>query len=257
MILRDRGLVLSVAAALLFAGTAPARAQEHAETVDASAARPEHQRSQELLREGNDLFRGDRFAEALRAYREAYQRFPSPKLFFNIARCEESLGHRPQAMVNMRAFVKQAVDADPAVRADAEQRIAELKRALAGVDGSALPANAAVSFDGQSVGLTPFGDLLWLEPGAHRVAVERAGKPLWVTTVEGRAGETLALNIPEPMSETPQTPPAGGPEGTSPPQPAAAPRSRWWIWVGLGVLVAGATATVLALKLRCQQTQCE
>lgn len=249
------GVLATVAAALFFVAAAPARAQQSgdggAEAAAGSAAARVH--AQELLQRGNDLFRAGDFAEALRAYGDAHRAFPSAKLFFNIARCEESLGQRPQAVESLHAFLRQAPDADPLVRAEAEKRMADLVRVLAALDVAALPANAAIALDGRTVGLTPLDRPVWMEPGAHRVTVERAGKPLWVTTLEGSAGITVALQL----SDTSPPPPAG-PDATEPqPPPPAAARSRWWIWVGVGLVLASA-ATLIAIKLtECPATMCK
>jgi hypothetical protein len=250
------GVVATMAAALFLVAATGARAQEAgdggAEAATRSAAARSH--AQELLQRGNDLFRAGNFAEALRAYGDAHREFPSPKLFFNIARCEESLGHRPEALENLHAFLRQAPEADPLIRAEAEKRMADLAAALAALDVSALPANAAIAVDGRTVGLTPLDRPIWMEPGAHRVTVERAGKALWVTTLEGSAGATAALQI----SDTSPTAPVGSQVTESQPPPPRPPvRSRWWIWVGVGLVLAGA-ATVMAVKLtECPATTCK
>jgi tetratricopeptide (TPR) repeat protein len=199
------------------------------------------------------LFRAGNFAEALRAYGDAHREFPSPKLLFNIALCEESLGHRPEALENLHAFVRRAPDADPQFRAEAKRRMSDLTAALAAVDVSALPANAAVAVDGRTVGLTPLDRPVWIEPGAHRVSIERAGRPLWVITVEGSAGATVALRVPDTALAEPP-----GPEVTEP-RPAPEPRkSRWWIWVGAGLVLAGAATLLIVIKLNeCPATQCQ
>ena len=62
-------------------------------------------RAQELLEQGNRLFRDGDKREALARYRQAYDVFASPKLFFNIARCEESLGDRTGAIRDFGYFL--------------------------------------------------------------------------------------------------------------------------------------------------------
>jgi len=264
---RGLGLVVPVAACvaatLSFVATPRARAQ----AADAgagspdSAAVPARVHAQQLLAQGNELFRADRFADALTAYREAHRLFPSPKLLFNIALCEQSLGHRAQAMLNLFAFVKQAPDADAPFRAEAERRMAALAAALAAVDISALPPNAKIVVDAQAMGLTPLDRPLWLEPGVHRISVDRPGRPLWVTTLDGKAGALIALTMP-PEVEAPPAPPGGDPGGPGPAPPGEPPpeasflRRTWWIWAAAGLVVAGA-ATLVVIKLReCPASRC-
>ena len=260
MILRGLGLVVPVAAALGLVAAVPARAQS--EEDSGAGAPPAREQAQQLLQQGNELFRGDRFADALHAYREAQRVFPSPKLFFNIARCEESLGRRPQAMLNLYAFVKQAVDADPLVRTEAERRMAQLATTLAAVDVSRLPPNAKIAVDAEAVGLTPLERPLWLEPGPHRVSVDRPGRPLWVTTLDGKAGTLTALELPAlealPAPRSAELGRSGPTPPTEPAPEASFLRRTWWIWAAAGVIAAAATTTVLVIKLReCPATTCK
>jgi tetratricopeptide (TPR) repeat protein len=257
VIFRGLGPVVPVAAALILVAATRARAQ--AEDGGAGAP-PAREQAQQLLQQGNELFRADRFAEALTTYREAQRMFPSPKLFFNIAACEESLGRRPQAMSNLFAFVKQALDADPLVRTEAERRMAQLATTLAAVDVSLLPSNARITVDAEAVGLTPLDRPLWLEPGPHRVSVDRPGRPLWVTTLDGKAGTLTALTVPEaPIPAARDTQEPGGSSAAalaSPPSEASYLRRTWWIWAAAGVLVAGAATLVVVKLLECPATTC-
>ena len=261
MILRGLGLVVPVAAVVVAVLGLVAATQARAQAEDGGAgAPPSREQAQQLLQQGNELFRADRFADALHAYREAQRVFPSPKLFFNIAACEESLGRRAQAMSNLFAFVKQAVDADPLVRTEAERRMAHLATTLAAVDVSRLPPNAKIAVDAEAVGLTPLDRPLWLEPGPHRVSVDRPGRPLWVTTVDGRAGALSTLELPQLESLPAPKPAEPGPSGptslTGPAPEASFLRRTWWIWTAAGVVVAGATTLLVIKLLECPATRC-
>ena len=258
MIFCHRGIAATVAAALVFLAGGGARAQDAGDQREADTA-PARARAQTLLERGNDLFRAGSFAEALRAYSDAHREFPSPKIFFNIARCEESLGHRPQAMESLESFLKQAPDADPQVRAEAQRLRAELAATLATVDVSGLPPNAKLAVDAETIGLTPLERPLWLEPGQHRVSVDRPGRPLWVTTLDGKAGTLTTLKLPEADAEPGlHGGDPGGPGPALPGEPPSEPsflRRTWWIWAAV---VAAGAATLIVLKLReCPATMCK
>jgi tetratricopeptide (TPR) repeat protein len=251
---REIGIHGSVAVAIVCLTLAGPTGAAHAEPSADDSARL---RAQELLERGNELFRAGDMTGALRAYSEAHQAFASPKLFFNMGQCEEGLTHRPAAMRHFNDFLRLTTDAEPRVRAEAETRVAALAKQLLALDLALIAANAAVRIDDQVAGLTPIKQPVWLEPGAHRIAVDRPGRPLWVSSIEGRAGERVSVIVPD-------TPPP--PELPKLPKPMDQPETvahrpvwrRWWFWSGLGLIVAGGAA-VAFIKLRnsCGQTVCE
>jgi len=235
----------------------PALAQNDAGAAgDADATAPARLRAQELLNQGNELFRAGQTPAALRVYREAHRVFPSPKLFFNIGLCEEALDQRGLAMKHFSAFLRQTPDAGAAVRAQAQASVATLAKQLAAVDLGNVDANAAVRIDGEPAGLTPLEQPIWVEPGIHSLSIERPGKLVWVTSIDVQAGSTIVPTIPD---ASPAAIEARQPAPSSPDENANARPlwRRWWFWTALGVLVATGTA-VTVIKLReCHQTVCE
>jgi tetratricopeptide (TPR) repeat protein len=220
-------------------------------------------RAQDLLNEGNLLFRNGDARGALDRYRAAYDAFPSPKLFLNIGLCEEGLGEHAQAMNSYTRFLAEAQETLPAVRAEAEQHMHALEPLLTSIELTGS-ASGVVTLDDAPAGIMPVKTPLWTKPGMHRLSVEQPGKPAWVTTLVGEPGGRLAFEVPEPtvtvapkltLSEATveKTPPPI--ESRSPP-----PRShRWWLWTALGaVVVGGALTTFLILRNRCPATNgCE
>jgi hypothetical protein len=213
-------------------------------------------RAQALLEGGNRLFRAGDLAGALTAYLGAYEVFPSPKLFFNIARCEEELAKNTQAANHFTHFLREAIDADPGDRAYADERVRTLTAALVGIELVGAPPNAAVQVDGVPAGLTPLEQVLWVEPGRHSLSVTPPGRPPWLASVDGKAGSKIALTVPSAppslANEASRNPP---PTLPAHPEPR---RTRWWLWAGIGaVVVGGAVATFLILHNRCPATMCE
>ena len=223
-------------------------------------------RAQQLLQEGNELFWAGHLPEALQLFEEAHRAYPSSKLFFNIARCEEGLDRRARALAHYQRFLREATTGEPLARAEAEQHVSTLSATLVAVELVDAPANAAIQIDGEPAGLTPLDGPLWLEPGTRRLSIDRAGQPLWVTSVTGEAGAKIvvkiavkiALNIPKPElpAANPDTGPGGGgvrsasgeghPDGRS----TSPLRRWWWLWTGLGLAVVGG-ATAIYLMTRC------
>lgn len=221
------------------------------------------QRAQDLLNQGNLLFRNGDARGALDRYRAAYDAFASPKLFLNIGLCEESLGERTQAMNNYTRFLAEAQETLPAVRAEAEQHMQALEPFLTAVELTG-PASGVVTLDGAPAGVMPLKTPLWTQPGIHRLSVEQPGKPAWVTTVVGEPGGRVSLSVPEPKATVSHnlTPPGAIVERPPPPPEPQGnpPRShRWWLWTALGaVVVGGALTTFLILRDRCPATNgCE
>jgi hypothetical protein len=213
-------------------------------------------RAQALLDQGNERFDADDFAAALRLYESAYNVFASPKLLFNMARCEVGLGLRPQAIRHFVRFLSDATDVEPDVLKEAERQVQALGAALVRIDVTGAPAGAAVKIDGVVTALVPLDGPLWAEPGRHAISVDRPGRPPYLSSVKGKAGTTLALNIPDvPVARAPLSEPPPVVE-----QPRRPLTKRWWFWTSLGaVVLGGAAATYLIVREnnRCPATKCD
>jgi tetratricopeptide (TPR) repeat protein len=252
----------SVAAAALFLRAPSAAVAGEIDAGDAGSGARE--RAQELLEKGNALFRAGDFREALARYREAHQAFNSPKIFYNMGLCEENLGEGPRALEHFTTFLREAQDAGPASRADAEVRTTALHARLVLIEVVKVPPNAAIRIDGTPSGLTPLAGPVWLLPGPHRLSVEAVGRPLWLTSIDGKPGETLTLEMPAAIGSAPRPPiPSDLPRPTGPgaaPADGTAERSTarrlWWLWTGLGVVLIGG-ATITYFSLRCPANHCE
>jgi hypothetical protein len=226
------------------------------------------ERAQQLLRDGNEMFWAGRVSEALQAFEDAHRLYPSPKLYFNIARCEAGLQRRARALTHYQQFLREAHEGDPQVRAEAERQVTALIPSVATLELRQVPANAAVRIDGESAGLTPIEGPLWVEPGAHRLSIELAGRPPWIGTVEAKGGETIAVTLPAPEVSTPPAGTGGEAAGRNdgaivaprPPEGAQPSRLRrwWWLWAGIGVaLIGGATAIYLSTRCPVSSGVCE
>ena len=270
--LRRLASCLAVAVGCLVICTQVRADDARAAASDGGAADPTSiARAQQLLHDGNELFWAGRVSEALQAFEDAHRLFPTPKLYFNIARCEVGLDRRARALTHSQQFLRDAHDSDPTVRAEAERQVTALNGRVAALQLREAPPNAAVRIDGEPAGLTPIDGPIWIEPGAHRLSIEAPGRPPWIATVDGRAGETIAVTVPAPEIATPAME-AGGrgaggssdrtdaaivaprpPEGTSP----SYLRRWWWLWAGIAgaALIGGATAVYLST--RCPVSKCE
>ena len=81
-----------------------------------------------LLDEGNRAFSAGDAALALRHFRAAYDRYPSPKIWFNIAEALRALGQLSDAIDSYSRFIDTVGDAVPPARvADARARVSALQ----------------------------------------------------------------------------------------------------------------------------------
>jgi hypothetical protein len=186
---------LAVAWFCLYA--APAAAEE-AEKVQASA----------LLAQGNALFAKGDLIHALAMYREAYARYPSPKLLVNAAAAERELGDLAGAANDLRRFLD-SPDADAALVEHAATDLRALERRVGLLTLNNWPAQATLELDGKPPREPP----LYVKPGAHAVRARALGEETLERTIEVHEGETVDL---------PRLLVASSGRGK-------AKRSRWWV----------------------------
>jgi hypothetical protein len=134
-----RSMVLS-AALLSSVGESAALAQPEANTDD--------RRARELFLTGDTAYAEGRYADALRAFTEAYELSGRPQLLFNLANCYERLGRNADAI---DALEKYLATVDPKDRDPVEGRIVRLKRLEARQDAAGAKNEKERSGEGAPV----------------------------------------------------------------------------------------------------------
>lgn len=136
----------------------------------------EAERAEQLYRRGSEAFESGRYGEALRALRQAFERYPTYRTACTLGQVELHLEHYSNAARHLdycaRSFpesgskrvLRRVVDG----LADARQHVFALN-VRSDVSG------ARVLIDGQAVGQTPVETDLFVEPGKHVLSVVKPG----------------------------------------------------------------------------------
>jgi hypothetical protein len=168
-------------------------------------ARREYQRGYKALAQGD-------CTQALVHYRRSLELSPRPRTLFNIAVCEESLGHRSEAWRGYRAFLQIAEERDASIALEANARIAALTAELRGtvtIESSPPGASVRVDDEREARGTTPI--TLSLEPGTHSIRVTLPDAVPAERSVDVIPEELTVLTIalePPPVAVDPPTVPA-------------------------------------------------
>jgi hypothetical protein len=232
------------ALSFLFALGVLAAAASWAPAARAQVTDAERAAARELFKEGDELQRAGKFAEALDKFNRAQQVFSAPTNMLRIAECDAALGRLVESAEAYRAVVRTPLppNSPPAFQAAVEQAKAELAQVEPRVPKLVVqvdPANAAgqqLQIDGQMVPVALIGEPFPLDPGTHRVMVyapgfvsseqsvllkERDTRRV-VVTLKPIAGVTYATGPAQPPPPPPPPPGDGTgamPPGTPPPPP--------------------------------------
>jgi len=197
------GLVLVglsfAAPALAQEDAAPAPPREAGSPEDADSAR----RAREHFLSGMEHFEAHRYRPAIHDFELAAELVPSADLWFNIARSHEELGEHEPAIEHYRRYLRDRVD--PPDKAQVQQRIESLEQQAEAARQAAnerpttgtlrVTANVEgveVELDDQSIGQTPLTTPISLEPGRHRLRLEREGYIPFRSEVRVEAGSVTA-----------------------------------------------------------------
>jgi hypothetical protein len=241
-----------LAAALLAAAALAAATPAHADDVAEAKAR---------FRRGADLYRQQRWGEAMAEFEAAYRLRPHGAIHFNVARCRERLGDWPGALRSYHDYLREVPGATD--RAAVRASMARLEERLAAAGEQALlvytdPPGARVSLDGKERGTAPLHALL--APGSHALALALDGYEPVDERVEVARSRSTAVDVvlrpaaraaapaavdlaPRPPELVPPAPVAPAPAPAAPPpRRARAMRLAAWIAAGAAVAAAGAGA---------------
>ncbi len=223
----------------------------HASTAHAQSKDPAG--AEALFREGRALSDAGDIAGACAKFRESNRLDPAVGTTFNIADCEERLGHVATAWT-LFDEVTQRLPASDKRRAVAERRAAALEPRLPKLN-IRLAADAAVGArvarDGVELGGASQGTPLPVDPGEHVVVVSAPGHADRTFKVVISEREMRALEVePGVASEVKSETPGPSAHDTTPAPPHQASKSLGYVVGGVGVagFVTAAVAGALMLQ---------
>jgi len=155
--------------------TSPCAAQD----TDAATTGDPRARATPLFQRGVALVEEQSWSEALAAFREAAEIFPSPTLAFDIAYCQRALGQFVLALEGFERFLSMDDQGPAASRVDeARGYLRELRERIGHLTVRVpreLVAGAELSIDGQPRRLEGTEQRFALDPGRHTVQLRHEG----------------------------------------------------------------------------------
>lgn len=177
----SQGAKPSASASVSAAASAPARTPTPAE---------------EAFARGSQLYMAQKWDEALVAFREAWALQKTYDIAANLGQTEVKLGRLSDAATHLAFAVRSwPVVGKQEARELAKQRFDEVRLKVAAVTIDVNVAGADIVIDGASVGRSPLGEELFVDPGAHRVEVKLAGYEVGRATLDAKAAGTHAVKI--------------------------------------------------------------
>jgi len=194
---RRAGVVFFAAAVALVAAGRVARADDGRARSPAvgivRASPPDVARARDLDREGVRAFRDGHYRDAMRFFAEAFRYGGPSSEIWNIARCHQRLDEPELEHDALERYLAQN-DLTGGDRAEATRELAELRRRPSTVSIDSDPRGASVTVDGKRLGdgVTPVS--AEVQPGTHRIHVEKSGVGAYDAEVEARYGRAILVN---------------------------------------------------------------
>ncbi len=138
--------------------------------------------AQALLNEGNQLAIDGEHPAALEKFREAYARYPSPKLLLNIGTTLRHMGRNAEAAASYEAYLRHP-EADPKRTAEVRRLLAEIDALVGRVRIEHQPPTSTVRLDGKPIAGTGGVAQGRADPGEHVITVEKPGMSTAVKSV--------------------------------------------------------------------------
>ena len=217
-------------------------------TARAEPAEPDPARKAEArahLKRGAELIDAEDLPGALAQFEAAYRLVPTPAIFHNFGVVYQGLGKKAAALDAFQRFLDEADKAPPAAREHAQRAVEALRGEVAELQVECDVAGATILVDGQKVGETPQGKALHLDPGSHRLSVEKVGLAAHAQALQAAAGQRLT--VPARLSPPP-APVAQVSEPTPSPAARSWQRPAAWTATAAATVATGVFATFLVVR---------
>lgn len=220
----------------------------------AAEARAQPTDADSLIKNGLELRRQHRDAEALDAFRRAYAAIPSPRALAQIAFAEQALGKWVEAEADLQKALAARDDAWIGRNSSLLQRgLATIQEHLGWIEVAADVTPADVWLNGVDLGTRALPEKLRVEAGSVDIELRAPGYETArrLTTVEPRGTGHESIHLVPLAMPAPETPAPGAATSAAPPvAPApsipetpphrnAAVRSASFVWLGAGAVALG------------------
>lgn len=194
------------------------------------------------LAAGNKAFREGRFADAERAYREAFALKKGYDIAGNLGAAEQAQGKLKQAAQHYAFTLKSfPITGEPEARERIKKALDQCRQGVGAVAVKGAPKGAVIHVDGAPVGEAPLDDDLFVDPGEHTLLVSLEGYKSASRKISLEKAERIELNMPlerlPPPDKAP--PPKPSPKRSLIPIIGLSAGAAVALAVGAGVVVLG------------------
>src|SRR5882672_7907467 len=116
------------------------------------------------FQEGVQAYDKGQYEQARLAFTQAYALRKHPAVLLNLAQSDLKSGHTMEAIKYFQQYLREATQATPAQRSDAEKGLADARTKIGRLEISA-PTGSEITVDGAVVGTAPLADPIDVEPG--------------------------------------------------------------------------------------------
>lgn len=222
-----------------------------ATTARADDDDPKKKEAQAFFDEGLRLHKAGDPRGAIKAFREAYARFPSFRVHYNIGQLCTRIGDAGCAVRAYERYVREGGDEVPAKRrAEVATEVKQLSKTLGRVTITCNVTGADVLLDDEPVGRTPLPEKLAVNGGQHKLVASledgtRGEKSFSLVAGGNTSVEIVLEKKPPPPPPTDTTEKEKEKEeaarqaaAAKPPEPTAFPVVPWAVTGGLAVVTA-------------------
>lgn len=166
------------------------------------------------FKSGVELYKEQKYTEALAEFERAYEISPHPLVLYNIAVCHRELSHYQQAVKFYKRFIGEGKGQVPGPKLTvAQTELDSILARIARVTVTVSPDGATVLVDDQELGTLVEMPIV-LPPGEHRLVARMAGRTDAVRVVRVASGDELTVDL-----KTTDVPAGGGAEINDKPDP--------------------------------------
>ncbi|HEY8076878.1 MAG TPA: hypothetical protein VIF62_22280 [Labilithrix sp.] len=181
--------------------------------------------AQTLFYEARNLMKQGKFAEACPKLAESLRLDEGMGTRFNLADCEEHVGHIATAWAGFlevagKARAAKQPDREKIARQRAQALEPRLPKLVIDVEPNA-PAGLEVKRDGVTVGSAAWGTPIPVDPGQHTIVADAPGRIQFETRVQSTEAKTSHVTIT--LAAAPVAPPAVATPAPAPPSPEPQP----------------------------------